>query len=485
MPTTDARGDDAVVAPSQRRAARPPLAAALARAPRGRRARRAPAGGGPHRRGRRPRRDDAGARRGRCAGPVGGAQPHAPAAPRRRAQVGLAGAAVRQLQRSSGSAPTGTSARRRARALKRWQRAHGMKADGVAGPATLGPSASRRRGPPRRAGRARRRAASRRSSASPQCESGGDPTAVSADGRYRGKYQFSARPGRRSAARAIPAEASEAEQDRLAATLSPPGHRALADLRPSLERRERRPRAGRVATALGDLGRLGRQRSAARAGPLAAESSWQARAAPGRSPPAGRSSTRRSRAPAPAHAHRMPLGRRRASAAPAPARRAHDGVGGHVGGDDAARPDDGVVADGHAAQEARAVADPHVVADAHVALVDPLLADRALDLDDAVVEVDEHHAVGDDALAADRDVLERRDRALLAEHALGADHDLALVGADLRAVADPATSGPRRTRGAPARSRTSRPGRRSTRPSVCSRPRQRSLSHSQRSASRA
>src|SRR3712207_7517836 len=53
---------------------------------------------------------------------------------------------------------------------------------------------------------------------------------------------------------------------------------------------------------------------------------------------------------------------------------------------------------------------PHVVPDADVALVDALLADRTLDFDHAVVEVDEHHAVGHDALAADRDVLEARDR---------------------------------------------------------------------------
>src|SRR4051812_22341317 len=65
------------------------------------------------------------------------------------------------------------------------------------------------------------------------------------------------------------------------------------------------------------------------------------------------------------------------------------------------------------------------------------LADRAVDLDDAVVEVDEHHAVGDDALAPDRHVLEGGDGALLADHALGADADLALVRADLRAMADP------------------------------------------------
>src|SRR5687767_15397006 len=116
---------------------------------------------------------------------------------------------------------------------------------------------------------------------------------------------------------------------------------------------------------------------------------------------------------------------------------ADDGVGRHVLGDHGAGPDDRVVADRRAAQDARAVADPAVVADVDVALVDALQADRPLLLDYAVVEVDQHHAVGDDALAADRDVLEGGDRALLAHHGLGADRDLALVGADLAAVADP------------------------------------------------
>src|SRR4029079_13111748 len=104
---------------------------------------------------------------------------------------------------------------------------------------------------------------------------------------------------------------------------------------------------------------------------------------------------------------------------------------------DRRRADDRVVADRRAAQDARAVADPAVMADVHVALVDALQADRPVLLDHAVVEVDQHHAVGDDALAPDRDVLERGDRALLAHHGLGADRDLALVRADLGAVADP------------------------------------------------
>src|SRR5215210_2775844 len=96
-----------------------------------------------------------------------------------------------------------------------------------------------------------------------------------------------------------------------------------------------------------------------------------------------------------------------------------------------------VVANGHAAEDARAVADPDVVPHAHVALVDALKADRAVHLDHAVVEVDQHYAVRDHAFAADRDVLVGRDRALLPQHGLRADRDRALVAAELAAVADP------------------------------------------------
>src|SRR5690348_5429731 len=91
---------------------------------------------------------------------------------------------------------------------------------------------------------------------------------------------------------------------------------------------------------------------------------------------------------------------------------AHDRVFGHVLRDHGVRADHRVVAHGHAAQDAGAVADPDVVAHAHVGLVDPLDADRAVDLNHPVVEVDQHHAVGDHALAPDRDMLVRGDRAL-------------------------------------------------------------------------
>jgi hypothetical protein len=52
-----------------------------------------------------------------------------------------------------------------------------------------------------------------------QCESSGNPRAVSADGTYRGKYQFDRGTWRAMGGHGDPAHASEAEQDRRALTL--------------------------------------------------------------------------------------------------------------------------------------------------------------------------------------------------------------------------------------------------------------------------
>jgi hypothetical protein len=51
------------------------------------------------------------------------------------------------------------------------------------------------------------------------CESGGDPRRVSANGTYRGKYQFSRETWAAVGGQGDPAAASEAEQDRRAAML--------------------------------------------------------------------------------------------------------------------------------------------------------------------------------------------------------------------------------------------------------------------------
>ncbi|MBJ7330244.1 MAG: transglycosylase family protein [Solirubrobacteraceae bacterium] len=52
-----------------------------------------------------------------------------------------------------------------------------------------------------------------------ECESGGDPQAVSADGTYRGKYQFDRSTWRSMGGKGDPAAAPEREQDRRAAKL--------------------------------------------------------------------------------------------------------------------------------------------------------------------------------------------------------------------------------------------------------------------------
>ena len=102
------------------------------------------------------------------------------------------------------------------RAVRRFQREHGLTVDGVIGPQTLAALGIRARSSSRR-----------RRSMSPeallekiaQCESGGDPTAVSPSGRYRGKYQFSRATWRALGGTGDPAKASEAEQDLRAAAL--------------------------------------------------------------------------------------------------------------------------------------------------------------------------------------------------------------------------------------------------------------------------
>jgi hypothetical protein len=52
-----------------------------------------------------------------------------------------------------------------------------------------------------------------------ECESGGNPRAVSADGRYRGKYQFDRATWRRWGGRGDPAAAPEWLQDQVALRL--------------------------------------------------------------------------------------------------------------------------------------------------------------------------------------------------------------------------------------------------------------------------
>ena len=122
-------------------------------------------------------------------------------------------ATVIAVQKKLGIPADGVAGPQTRRAVKRFQRRRGLTVDGVIGPQTL-----RALGISERSARPRA-AAGASLEAIAECESGGDPRAVSPDGRYRGKYQFSRATWRGLGGKGDPAKASEAEQDRLAARL--------------------------------------------------------------------------------------------------------------------------------------------------------------------------------------------------------------------------------------------------------------------------
>jgi hypothetical protein len=141
------------------------------------------------------------------------------------------GRAVRRLQRKLGIPADGVFGAQTDRAVKRFQRRNGLAADGIVGPMTRSKlglarfSSADVRHPPKDAPaggggggsdvklpRVLREIA--------QCESGGDPRAVSSNGLYRGKFQFSRETWKSVGGRGSdPAKASEAHQDRMALRL--------------------------------------------------------------------------------------------------------------------------------------------------------------------------------------------------------------------------------------------------------------------------
>jgi hypothetical protein len=138
------------------------------------------------------------------------------------------GQAVRKLQRRLGVPADGVFGPQTARAVRRFQRRHGLVADGIVGPITrreLGLarfSSADVKHPPAggaedggsdvRLPRVLREIA--------ECESGGNPRAVSPNGLYRGKFQFMRSTWKSLGGRGDdPAKASEAHQDRIALKL--------------------------------------------------------------------------------------------------------------------------------------------------------------------------------------------------------------------------------------------------------------------------
>jgi lysozyme family protein len=131
------------------------------------------------------------------------------------AKSSVRGSGVVALQQALGIPADGIYGPQTRRAVMQFQRANGLLVDGIAGPQTLGAlglSASSSTASASSGG-------SSTLARIAQCESGGDPTAVSADGRYRGKYQFSRATWRSLGGTGDPAAAPESVQDAMAAKL--------------------------------------------------------------------------------------------------------------------------------------------------------------------------------------------------------------------------------------------------------------------------
>ena len=155
------------------------------------------------------------------------AQEPAPPSGAAAAPAGAQNATVSAIQQALGLPADGVYGRHTRAAVRRFQRAHGLMVDGIAGPQTLAALGLRNASEPDAASPEGPAASPGPSAASTsptlqriaQCESGGDPTAVSPDGQYRGKYQFDRATWERLGGTGDPAQASEAEQDRRAAQL--------------------------------------------------------------------------------------------------------------------------------------------------------------------------------------------------------------------------------------------------------------------------
>jgi peptidoglycan hydrolase-like protein with peptidoglycan-binding domain len=129
---------------------------------------------------------------------------------------GAGGGTVVALQRALGVPADGVFGPMTRRAVRRFQRSHGLTVDGIAGPATLGALGIAASAPKRAATGGGSSATLARIA---RCESGGNPTAISSSGQYRGKYQFSRATWRALGGKGDPAKAPEAVQDAMAGKL--------------------------------------------------------------------------------------------------------------------------------------------------------------------------------------------------------------------------------------------------------------------------
>ena len=163
---------------------------------------------------------------GGAVAPAGGGKEKTAAKGKGKSQVapvvlerGDRGKSVRQLQAALEIPVDGVFGPQTEIAVKRFQKRKGLTADGVVGPATrdalgLDPFAH---GSVEHKSSAVKLPKALKLIA--ECESGGNPRALSPGGRYRGKYQFSIETWQNLGGDGDPVEASEATQDRIALKL--------------------------------------------------------------------------------------------------------------------------------------------------------------------------------------------------------------------------------------------------------------------------
>ena len=129
------------------------------------------------------------------------------------------GDAVRKVQAALSIPVDGAFGAQTEQAVKDFQLGKGLTADGVVGPRTrdaLGLDPFARGSLKRESSKVK---LPRMLRLIAECESGGNPRAVSPGGQYRGKYQFSLDTWRNLGGDGDPVDASEAEQDRIALKL--------------------------------------------------------------------------------------------------------------------------------------------------------------------------------------------------------------------------------------------------------------------------
>ena len=132
---------------------------------------------------------------------------------------GIHGSTIAAVQRALGIPADGVYGAQTRRAVIAFQRAHGLIVDGIVGPQTLGALGLSSGSTSTSGHTSSGNGTSSELQKIAQCESSGNPAAVSPSGTYRGKYQFSRETWRELGGSGDPASAPASVQDQMAAKL--------------------------------------------------------------------------------------------------------------------------------------------------------------------------------------------------------------------------------------------------------------------------